>query len=45
MAVEALKPLAFRVEAPAARVGRIAKIGNITNHMRQADGGAFILPS
>jgi hypothetical protein len=45
MALEALKSLAVRPQAPADRVVWKPKICNPTNHMRAAGGTAFILPS
>jgi len=45
MAVGALKTLVFLAKAPAGPVCETPKISNPTNHIRPAEGGAFILPS
>jgi hypothetical protein len=45
MALGALKILVFLAKAPAGPVCRMPKIFNPANHMRPAEGGAFILPS
>jgi hypothetical protein len=45
MALGALKVLVFLANAPAGPVRQTMKISNPTNHMRPAEGGAFILPS
>jgi hypothetical protein len=45
MALGALKILVFLAKAPAGPVCQTPKISNPTNHIRPAEGGAFILPS
>jgi hypothetical protein len=45
MALGALKILLFLAKAPAGRVWQTPKISTPNNHMRPAEGGAFILRS
>jgi hypothetical protein len=45
MALQALKSLMFRMEAPAGLNVGMPKFVNPTNHLRYAAGGAFTLPS
>src|SRR5258707_2011173 len=45
MALNVLKYLVFRLEAPAGWCDEMAKYPNPTNHLRPAEGGAFPLPS
>jgi hypothetical protein len=45
MALGTLNSFTFRAEAPAGGICWMSKIFNPANHMRPAEGGAFILPS
>src|SRR5258708_807859 len=45
MALNVLKYLVLRLEAPAGWCDEMAKYPNPTNHLRPAEGGAFPLPS